>query len=334
MVFMFTFGLRERKANGVGSLLLRTFVGVVILLILLYFVEPVEIAVVFKEANLLYLIAALLLIIPNIGFQVLKWRLLLQCLDKSASTKAAFNSVLFGLTLGSVTPARLGEFAGRAVSLQSYSKSAIIGMTLLDKMQIMALISIGGIISSLYFVGARSWEMITPAIAVSIPLAYLSLVPSKLENIFHFLRLSKLEKPWLIEFFQSLTTISAKVINVSFALSFLFYLTIYVQFYFLLNAFDSVGPWTAFIGFSATMFYKSLLPISVGDLGIREAAAVWFFSKLGVQAAVAFNASLLLATINIFLPAIIGAAFVPKSFWRMKHEEKESPPSSSQSLKK
>jgi hypothetical protein len=58
------------------------------------------------------------------------------------------------------------------------------------------------------------------------------------------------------------------------------------------------------------MFVKSLLPISIGDLGIREAGSIYFFSIYGISQAAALNASLLLFSINIFIPSILGIYFI------------------------
>jgi Uncharacterised protein family (UPF0104). len=80
--------------------------------------------------------------------------------------------------------------------------------------------------------------------------------------------------------------------------------------YCLINSFSKISLLHAFIGTSAMMFVKSLLPISIGDLGIREAGSIFFFSTYGISQAAALNASLLLFLINIFIPSIIGTYFI------------------------
>ena len=83
-----------------------------------------------------------------------------------------------------------------------------------------------------------------------------------------------------------------------------------LQMFFLINGFTRISFAHAFIGTSAMMFVKSLLPISLGDLGIREAGSIYFFSLYGISQAAALNASLLLFLINIFIPSILGTYFI------------------------
>ena len=68
----------------------------------------------------------------------------------------------------------------------------------------------------------------------------------------------------------------------------------------------------AFLAISATMLVKSLLPISIGDLGIRESAAIFFLGKIGVHESTAFNASILLFLINLLIPSLVGLVLVLK----------------------
>jgi uncharacterized membrane protein YbhN (UPF0104 family) len=60
------------------------------------------------------------------------------------------------------------------------------------------------------------------------------------------------------------------------------------------------------------MFFKSVVNISISDIGIREASTVYFFTLLGVPAAAALNAAGLMFAINVIFPSIVGALFWPK----------------------
>jgi uncharacterized membrane protein YbhN (UPF0104 family) len=57
-----------------------------------------------------------------------------------------------------------------------------------------------------------------------------------------------------------------------------------------------------------------LLPISFGDLGVRETATVFFVSLIGGQKTTGFNASILIFLINLAFPSFIGflLLFIPK----------------------
>ncbi len=72
------------------------------------------------------------------------------------------------------------------------------------------------------------------------------------------------------------------------------------------------------------MFVKALLPISFGDLGVREATSIYFLSKYGIADVVAFNSSLLLFTINMIIPALVGLLFFPSLYKKNDNLQKRS----------
>ena len=51
---------------------------------------------------------------------------------------------------------------------------------------------------------------------------------------------------------------------------------------------------------------KTLAPVGLLDLGAREAAAVFAFSKMELEVAIALKASLLLWFMNVVVPAFVG----------------------------
>jgi uncharacterized membrane protein YbhN (UPF0104 family) len=96
------------------------------------------------------------------------------------------------------------------------------------------------------------------------------------------------------------------------AMAFLWFIIILFQYHALVLAFENVSFLHSFWAVSATLFTKVLLPISFGDLGIREGAALYYYSLFDVSHATAFNAALLIFLINFVLPATIGSYFVFK----------------------
>jgi uncharacterized membrane protein YbhN (UPF0104 family) len=92
-----------------------------------------------------------------------------------------------------------------------------------------------------------------------------------------------------------------------------FYLVFLLQFYLIILSFESAKLIPAFLAISSTMLVKSMLPISLGDLGIRESAAIFFLSRLGLQDSTAFNASILLFLINLLIPSIVGLFILLKN---------------------
>jgi uncharacterized membrane protein YbhN (UPF0104 family) len=95
-------------------------------------------------------------------------------------------------------------------------------------------------------------------------------------------------------------------------LTFSFYFIFLLQFYILVTSFEAAPVLPAFQANSAAMLVKSLLPISIGDLGVRESAAIFFLTKIGLEESTAFNASILLFFINLLIPSLVGLVLVLK----------------------
>jgi len=61
------------------------------------------------------------------------------------------------------------------------------------------------------------------------------------------------------------------------------------------------------------MFAKTIIPpVSLGELGIREGASIFFITALGESASVGFNASIFLFFINVLIPSLIGLILLLK----------------------
>ena len=97
-------------------------------------------------------------------------------------------------------------------------------------------------------------------------------------------------------------------------LSALRYLLFSTQFVLLVRAFaPGADLFVAYAGVALVFFAKSAIPaITLGDLGIRESAAVFFLGAFGIAEAAAFNASLGLFAVNLLLPALVGLPLLPR----------------------
>ena len=60
----------------------------------------------------------------------------------------------------------------------------------------------------------------------------------------------------------------------------------------------------------AVFALKALLPVGFLDIGVREAAAVFVFTALHLEAQAAFVASVILFLTNVCLPAVLGGLWI------------------------
>ena len=86
------------------------------------------------------------------------------------------------------------------------------------------------------------------------------------------------------------------------------YVVFSAQFVLLARAVAPTAPWLELcIGVALIFFAKSAIPqVTLGDLGVREGAAVYFLGNVGMGQAAALDASLALFGLNLLLPALVG----------------------------
>ena len=309
-------------------LALRSVVAALILYAVLQVVTVSEVVRAFDSARAEYIAGAVLLAVANLGLQMLKWRYFVRLANPSTSNLETIASLLFGITLGLLTPGQLGEFGGRALSHRSVPSATIIGLTMIDKLQMLLVMGIAAVVSYVTFFSGAVWQQLIIIALIWSLFIYIFFSPHLLKRLFGSVRLKVFRRQWAEDFLSSLSLFQAGTLRFAFFISLAFYGVVYLQMYLLLNAFSPVTWWYAFLGFAAMMFFKAVLPISFGDLGIREASSVYFYSLLEIPQAAALNASLLLFVINIMIPALLGLLFIPKfpsTRTRSTSEENGSP---------
>jgi uncharacterized protein (TIRG00374 family) len=308
--------LKKDRIRTIGLIALRGLLSLVLLVILFQFVNLADVAASMVKARFEYVGGALILVLANLGLQVLKWRYFVRLINPASSNLETTGSLLFGITLGAITPGQLGEFGGRALTHSSVSPGGILGLTLVDKLQTMCIMGIAGIVSlTLLLHLPMAIAAICDVLVLAFGLTFF-FNPGVVVWILSKVRRSFLEKAWVRDFMEAVQIFRFDHLLVAFALTCFFYLVLFIQMFLLLNAFGSVGLYDAFLGFAAMMFLKALIPISLGDLGVREASSVYFYSLRGIAHGTSLNASLLLFVLNVMLPSILGLIFMPKSWSR------------------
>ena len=292
-----------------------TKVGVgVLLLIIIYnnINETESVFAVLKDANPFYFFISLMLLIPHVFIAFLKWRYLLRTRFADISIRETLGSLFFGITLGMVTPGNLGEL-GRGLFFQNRNKMIVTGLTVLDKLSNMLVISTLGFLSiCLILFNQPDWQTdwaIVSAIAGAALLAALWVSLVKGEWIRRLLAKISQRYPnnsQLQAFMDAFVHIRQKDVFTILGLTLLWFVVITFQYHVLITGFTHIDLIQSFQGVTAAIFTKMLLPISFGGLGIREGVTVFYFSLFEISRAAVFNASLIIFLINFILPAIAG----------------------------
>jgi uncharacterized membrane protein YbhN (UPF0104 family) len=275
-----------------------------LLIIILLRVDLREIAAAFGRIRPLPFIAALALLPVNFSVLILKWHYLLSH-SVRATRGQLIRSVIGGYAFVLAAPGQVGEFS-RALFIPGESKLRLIGLVAVDKFTAFLITASLGLLSLglwhsglmfapfLVFLGLLIWLLLRPRQFVAVTLKLIRKLPLK-QKTFRFL--------------EGFRTLSTRRLFTLLLMSLLYFLVYSLQFYFLLWAFEDVSPMAMIICFPLVMLVNSI-PVTIGGLGIREGAAVLFFSQFGVQESSALGAALMLFAINILIPGLCGLTFI------------------------
>jgi uncharacterized membrane protein YbhN (UPF0104 family) len=306
------------KTGQIRKRLISVVTRIVISAIVLYFVFSLvtwqNVFSAYQSADGRYILFGGLLLIANLGIRTLKWRIMLHTVKNKPSFWEAFGSVMLGISFGSFTPGEVGDFAGRALHIADARKSHLVGLALLDKAQIFVVTSAAGGISLVFLLLSDS-VFIIPICFFILFLSLVFFMRMDLLAVFgHRLNASFFRKSWVTRVLDGFTLLKPQQLFTTLLCTLLFHGVLVVQMFYFIHAFGEITLFHAFIGTSAMMFVKSCLPISLGDLGIREAGSVFFFSSFGISQAAALNASLLLFVTNVLFPSVCGTIFLKHQY--------------------
>lgn len=289
----------------------RVLIGAVVLYFVLRMVSVERIVLALRTASKPYILAGASLLVLNIASRVMKWRYMLHIVKDDSSWWESFTSIMLGITLGSFTPAQLGELGGRSMRVNHSKSSHVVGLTLVDRTEVFLVIAMTGTFSYAFFLTDSTFLALAIGSSCAAMGLYLYFRLDLIKYIADKINLKILRHHWIDGIIESFTFIGRDHFLSTLAYSLAFFAIITLQMYFILNAFVQVSLWHVFLGFSAMMFFKSLLNISISDIGIREASTIYFFSLLRVPDAASLSASVVMFTINIVVPSLLGIVFLP-----------------------
>ncbi len=293
-------------SNRVVSRLLKLAITVIVLTIAARYIQPAKIFSTLLSVHPVFLTCAVILLIPNLLLQQIKWLLLLRRIDDNAASIAAWHSLLAGYPLGLATPGRWGEL-GRAIFLPHYPRTTVAALAAIDKLlNFAAIVLLGAIGIALFsYDGLLPAFSIRPAVIAAIVFVFFGglLFSKKLLKKFFNRDAARVQS---LSWIDVLHNFDMRFLFVLFILSLLFVMTFCAQLLILVEGLQAADVLHGFAAASATFLTQSLLPLSIGDLGVRESAAAFFFSKIGVAPHAAFSAALLLFIINMLLPSVAG----------------------------
>lgn len=295
---------------------------------LVYIVEPAEIAEALAGARYGYLALAVVLLPMNVLLEGAAWRCILHAAAPSATWRSIFGALFCGYGLALFTPARTGEYAGRALYFDRGDRWAMAATVFVQRLlDMLAAIGVGtaavGWALSTGRLEGTAWHgALILGIVICLSLILIFLWPGRVVRFVQRLLPSERARSHLA-FLQHL---GPGRMSRAAALSWARYVVFVTQFVLLARAFSPNAPLTLLYGGAALVFFaKFLLPsLTMMDVGIREGAAVFFLStQFGLPQATGFNAAFFLFLTNLVLPAALGAPFLTQLHFE-KEEERSS----------
>lgn len=282
------------------------------------YVNITEVFNAISEADYFYLTAAFTLSFINIALQYFKWKITCNHLLNENDEKKIITSLFYGFSAGSFTPARIGEYFGRAIVFRNKSLLEVTIATLIDKLFPLLIVASLGTISSILFL--HYYYQVSFYITVALFIVFFTIFyfvvmlffSPKFWDNFLFQKLKSSEH--LNKFFERLKPLQSLDKKYSFQMiliSLLFYSCFLLQYSLLVLSFSGNNDFFNYMwAGNLVMFAKTIIPpVSFAELGIREGASVFFLTYFGETEAAGFNASFFLFIINVLLPSLVGLIF-------------------------
>lgn len=284
------------------------------LVLLVRLAHPAEVWAAVTHAHAGWALAALALVPLNIGLEAYRWGRLVRRLAPEVRFRDVLRAVVGSYPLGLLTPGRVGDYVGRAVYLRAISPGASAALTFGERMATLAACLVGGLVALGPFLQMQTaasplWPAVVAvgalgsgALVLAILFPYVARVALSAVLPFEPVRRA-------LETFDRIPQGEAVMLL---GLSAVRYVVFSAQFAFFVRAVAPEAAWSAIaLGVALVFFAKSAIPqVTLGDLGVREGAAVFFFGAYGIAPSAALDASLAVFAVNLVLPALAGVPFL------------------------
>ncbi len=267
--------------------------------------------------HILILLAVVLLMICNWTMEVFKWKLLLKPRIK-ISGKRATASVISGISLGAVTPSRIGEFAGRIFFLPDQDKifGTVASFTGGLAQNIVTIFT--GLICMIFYIMIFEHKIIVEEpiffylvfivsiiVIILLMLVYLNL-SYFIDKISHWKIVRRFE-----DYLPHTADWTSKDLGIVFLYSFIRYSIFSSQYLLLLYIFGIDIPFQEqMIKIGLIFMLTSFIPsYSVSDIANRGSVSMAVFNNPSMDLAVA-AASITLWVINLAIPGLLGNIFL------------------------
>ena len=299
---------------------MRVGISVVLLIFLFKHVDKKSLFEVIRNADSGVLLFAFFVFFFNYLFCLLRWQMLLKAFDINLALKRVIISFCGGIFFNLFLPSTIGGDLMRSLDLAAHTHKPkeVLATVLLDRLS-----GFVGLVIVTLTALAFGWKLIQDkavVVAVAIISAILIAILLVLFNSFFYNQINRLfSSPRAGRIREAIKNLhhelhifrqKKKVIILNLIYSLLIQAVLPVTFY--ITALS--------LGLNKNIIYYfvlipvigaiTLLPISIGGLGLRDATMIYFFAKIGVSKDLAFAMSLLNFAFVIIYGALGGLVYV------------------------
>ncbi|MFQ3597250.1 MAG: lysylphosphatidylglycerol synthase transmembrane domain-containing protein [Chloroherpetonaceae bacterium] len=260
----------------------------------------------FVDIDYSFLWLAFLLVPVSFLLESLKWRTLIARQVPRLTLFESLQSVLIGTAGAITTPLHVGKYAAQMWFHAEVPRPRLLALVFINGQILGVFTLLFGLASLAYFFHLTHHHNLAQVFL------WLFLFALFLLTALIWVSTSRFPFPDWLRFLLDYTSAEWRK---AVLYGFLRHMVSTVQFCLLINACLSEGSMPfeiAFIAVSSVWLAKAVVPFFIGDLGLREATAAYFVSALGYSAEAGVAASLLIFTMNLLLPALVGLLVIPK----------------------
>lgn len=281
----------------------RFLVSLTVLILVMRSVSWPRIAELLAAADPLRLTLAGLLTVPIIVLKGLKWGLLLQHAGIRTPLRRTALSYMAGLGFGLLTPGRVGELA--RIWVLGLDRKAVLpagALILLDRITDLIALLLLLAVTILHFFGGTAFAIYGAfGIVTALVLARLS----------HRLRQANTglaqPRPFLAKVLSALASVHPGHLAGYVGLGLIVTIFGITMVFLFLSAIHPVSFGACLIALPP-VFMNSILPVTVGGIGVRELLMTFVCGRLGIPTAAALSAILLYFIAGMLIPGAVGLA--------------------------
>ncbi len=266
------------------------------------------------NANPLLPLIVFVLMLFNLGLEALKWRILVSKFERISFINS-FRTILIGITTGIVTPAKLGEYFGRVLLIDSKNNWKAIWSTFISSIAQNIATIIFGIFGLVLFLG-KFYAIEATIIDITFYLGVILVVGLLFLYYNIDLGLRIIRRLGLKRFADKIMSqdesikafAGTGILNNVLIFSFLRYLIFALQYYLLLVFFGVEGDMvTVFAAIAVVYIIQTSIPLPpITNIFARGEIAILVFSHFTGNEIMILSSTFSLWMINLLFPATIG----------------------------